>query len=279
MLVIDYTNGWGGFAGAADVKAHGFDGIMRYLSHNPAKDLTAAERDEARAHGLSIGLVFESTARRASEGHDAGRADAVFANARAGALGYPAECTLWYAVDFDAAPSQVQPYFDGIGSEPGRTHAPYGGVRVIDGVSFPGRGWQTVAWSHGRVSARAGLLQSGFHGSYDTNQVLAADYGQWHQQGDDVPLNDADLKAIRGLFTVTDSGGATHDSIIDNWNRLANLEAVAHRDIDVLQPILDQIKADVENPNSGGGAGQITPAQIDAIAKAVLDAEAARLQS
>lgn len=177
--VIDYTTNWGGFASAADIKAHGFAGILRYLSHNPAKDLTPTERDEALAAGLTIGLVWESTANRAGQGQTAGVEDATYANRLADQLGYPKTCTLWYAVDYDADAPAVQPYFDGVASVGGRTHAPYGDVKVIDGVTYPGHGWQTVAWSNHHTSTRAGLIQNSFHGSYDINGVLIADYGQW----------------------------------------------------------------------------------------------------
>lgn len=259
MTVIDYAASWGGFASASDIKAHGFAGVMRYISHDPKKDLTAAERDDVRANGMSIGLVFESTANRAAQGREAGAQDAAFANTRADALGYPAECTLWYAVDFDADAAAVQPYFDGIASAGGRTHAPYGSEKVISGVTYPGHGWQTVAWSHGAISSRAGLLQNGFHGSYDTNQVRVADYGQWKaQEADDMTPDQANtLQEIRNI--------------------VGNLQDVAHRDIDTLQPMIQQVLDDLKNdPSHGGGAGSIDPATA---ATAVANELAKRLAS
>ncbi len=164
----------------AQLTAMGFSGAMRYLSHDSSKDLSITERDNLRAAGFDIGLVCESVANRAAQGYNAGHDDGIFYNAMADSLGYPVTCTLFYAVDFDAAPGQVQPYFDGVAASGGRLEAPYGGIRVIDGVHFRAPyGWQTAAWSGGHVSGRAGLIQDGFYSTYDSNTVLVADFGQW----------------------------------------------------------------------------------------------------
>ncbi len=163
----------------AQLTAMGFSGAMRYGVPNNTKSITAAELANLRSAGFDVGLVYETVANRAAQGAQAGHDDAIKANAFADTLWYPKNCTLWYAVDFDAQPSQVQSYFDGIGSASLRPYAPYGSADVIDGVKYPGIGWQTAAWSKGRVSKRAGLLQNGFHSTYDSNQVLVADFGQW----------------------------------------------------------------------------------------------------
>ncbi len=166
----------------AQLRSMGISGAMRYGVPRNSKSISPTECANLRAAGFDIGLVYETVADRAGQGPEAGREDSAKANAFADSLGYPPTCTLWYAVDFDASPLQVQPYFDGIASLKQRTHAPYGGFRVIEGVSYPGMGWQTVAWSAGKVSKRAGLLQNGlngFHGTYDSNRVIVEDFGQW----------------------------------------------------------------------------------------------------
>src|SRR5437660_2904824 len=81
------------------IKQAGYEGVIRYLSHDPSKDLSGAERDALRAQGLSIALVWETTATRASEGFQAGVQDAHDAETQAAALGYPQICVLFYAVD------------------------------------------------------------------------------------------------------------------------------------------------------------------------------------
>ncbi len=164
----------------AQLTALGFTGVMRYISHDGSKDITAQEIANLRAAGFDIGIVYESTANRSTQGFAAGHDDAVFANTQLDALGYPSNCLVTYAVDFDAQPSQVQPYFDGVAAAQLRPSAPYGSFAVVDGVHCPAPyAWQTAAWSRGRISNRAGLLQDGFHSTYDSNRVLVADFGQW----------------------------------------------------------------------------------------------------
>ncbi len=176
---VDYA--WASFS-PATLRSMGFSGAMRYGVPNNTKSITPVECSNLRVAGFDIGLVWETVANRAAQGFPAGHLDAASANVFADSLGYPATCTLWYAVDFDASPLDVQPYFDGIGSISGRTYAPYGSFSVIEGVHYPGIGWQTAAWSKGKVSKRAGLLQNGFHATYDSNLVLKDDFGQWLAQ-------------------------------------------------------------------------------------------------
>ncbi len=192
---IDYA--WAQFS-PTDLRSMGFSGAMRYGVPGNTKSITAPELAKLRAAGFDVGLVYETVANRAAQGFQAGREDAAAANRFADSLGYPKNCTLWYAVDFDATPLQVQSYFDGVASVVGRVHAPYGGFDVIEGVHYPGMGWQTAAWSAGKVSKRAGLLQNGFHATYDSNAVLVADFGQWKAHGPTiswtvVPVPDAML--------------------------------------------------------------------------------------
>lgn len=122
--------------------------------------------------------------------------------------------------------------------------------------------------SHNNVSLAFGQsTHTDPGGNFPIDQFMA-----YVLEGDDMPLSDADLEKIRGLFTVD-----SHDSIIDNYNRLKNLEAVAHRDLDVLEPEIAEVLAAVkDNPHSGTGAGDIDP---DEAAKAVADLLAQRLES
>ena len=154
-LILDYA--WAKPTPAA-IKAAGYSGVMRYLSPDATKNLTKAEATGLLATGLSIGLVWESTASRAGQGFAAGAADAATAEAQATAIGYPFSAALFYAVDFDAAPAAVAPYFAGIASRAARPVGIYGSARVVEGVSAAWK-WQACAWSAGRVSASAHLYQ------------------------------------------------------------------------------------------------------------------------
>lgn len=135
------------------------DGVLRYVSHEPGKNLTVAEAKTLRAAGKWIALVFEDGAQRALDGAAAGKADAEFANQQADALGYPKDAVIFYAVDFDATPGQVTAYFDGAKSVPGgRPVGAYGSIKIT-GIKLASYNWQTSAWSGGAVDGSANLYQ------------------------------------------------------------------------------------------------------------------------
>ncbi len=144
----------------AAIVAAGYAGVLRYLSHDASKNLSAGERDALLAAGLSIGLVWETTATRAGQGFVAGQQDVQAAEAQADALGYPAGCPIFYAVDFDASVAAVLPYFQGVAGLARRPVGVYGSANIVEGVPVPWK-WQTLAWSHGRVSPQAHIYQSG----------------------------------------------------------------------------------------------------------------------
>jgi hypothetical protein len=143
----------------AAIKAAGYIGAMRYISSGVSgKNLTTGERDRLLSAGLGIGLVWEDSAAKAGQGYFVGLMDGQKANARANDLGYPANCPIFYAVDYDAAAANVVPYFNGVLSAGGRPVGVYGSANVVDGIYVPYK-WQTVAWSHGRVSSQIHLYQ------------------------------------------------------------------------------------------------------------------------
>lgn len=148
----------------AALRRVGAAGAMRYLTRSgPPKRITANEVTQLHAASLSIGLVYEDAAARATEGHAAGGQDAATAAKQALDLGYPQTCPIFYAVDTDVPPEQVFAYFRGISDwRPWHPVGVYGSRAVVDGVLAAGLAvyaWQTVAWSYGRVSPRAHLLQ------------------------------------------------------------------------------------------------------------------------
>lgn len=184
-LVADYAFDRPDPAALASV---GYVGVMRYLcvdnDQTHRKILFADEAAALHAAGLSIGLVWEWYTSRAGEGHGAGAQDAQWANDQADALGVPSDRPIYYAVDYDASPDAVRPYFEGAQSIGRRPVGVYGGINVTENVDVPYR-WQTEAWSHGAVGGRSNLFQRVGHtvpdvgGSYDENVVLSSDFGQW----------------------------------------------------------------------------------------------------
>lgn len=155
ILLLDYA--WQVPSPAAIVAA-GYQGVMRYLSPDVSKNLSAGERDALHKAGLSIGLVWEGAATRAGQGHAAGVADATQAEAQATALGFPAPCPIFFAVDYDTTPAAVAPYFAGVVSVATGAVGVYGSARVIEGTAVAYK-WQSCAWSAGAVSRQAHLYQ------------------------------------------------------------------------------------------------------------------------
>lgn len=172
------------------IKRAGITGVMRYLSTDSSKNLTNSEAKALHAAGLGIGLVYETTANRAAGTEADGRADARDAEAQADALGFPAELPIYYAVDFDATPTQVRAYFKGIRRAAKRPVGVYGGEKIVDASpALAPYAWQTSAWSNGVVSGTANLYQrqtptvsiKGALGGWDEN-VLLKDFGLWTAQ-------------------------------------------------------------------------------------------------
>lgn len=148
-----------------DFKKAGIKFVMRYISHDPGKDLTVAEKDQLFRRGINVGVVYESTAGRALSGFAGGRADALYANARVKALGLDG-IPIYFAVDFDATDAQkptIAAYLSGAGAVLGKHRVGvYGGYHVIKYAAshrvcdwF----WQTYAWSGGLVHPQTHIYQ------------------------------------------------------------------------------------------------------------------------
>ena len=161
---IDYS--WARPGGSAIASA-GKTFIMRYLypDGQGGKGLDLSEVQDARANGLLIGTVFESSGNRALSGFAGGQIDAHTAVAQLSDLGM-ADTVVYLAVDFDPTAAQlvvIGQYLDGAASVLGKDKTGgYGAFSVIDqlcGGVHADYGWQTYAWSHGLVSANANVYQ------------------------------------------------------------------------------------------------------------------------
>lgn len=172
------------------IKAAGYDFICRYLSHQPNKNISADEAAAAQAAGLSIVLVWESTANRALEGFAAGSQDAQSALQVAQSANCSSIPAIYFAVDFDASPAdqaKIDDYLKGAASVLGLQRVGvYGGYWVVKRCFDNGTaawGWQTYAWSGGNWDGRAHLrqIQNGvsFQGmDVDIDEAIDATYGQ-----------------------------------------------------------------------------------------------------
>lgn len=201
-----YDYAWGR-PDPALIVASGRKFACRYLSHDTTgKNLTLDETVKLSAAGLSIVLVFESTAERMLSGLSAGVADAAFARQAAAALGMPGDRPVFFACDFDASSGQqpkIGDYLDGAIMELGRSrvgiYGPYGPVkRTLDAGKIIWA-WQTYAWSGGLWDPRAQIQQYSndhmFDGvQLDYDRATTADYGQWRIG--EITISKADQDAI-----------------------------------------------------------------------------------
>jgi hypothetical protein len=167
----------------AAIKKDGYSFVLGYLSTDASKNMTAARAKALHAAGLSVGVIWETTATRATAGYAAGRADRISAEKQANALGYPTSAALFWACDQQAKPSLVLPYARGWyqAGPRNRPTGPYGDKAVIEAVhaaNLSSFEWQTEAWSGTAVSPQADLYQRvhttrpSLGGGYDEDVLL-----------------------------------------------------------------------------------------------------------
>ncbi len=225
MKGIDFS--WARPGGAA-IKAAGNEFVMRYVPYpgDGGKGLTAAEVEDYRANGLDIGLVFESTAARHLAGFGAGAVDGLQSMKSAKALGFPDDCAVYFAVDFDASADQmtiIDDYQRGAASILTAARVGiYGSYRVIDLTSLSNTTWlwQTYAWSHGQEHPRRhvyqyenGVTLNG--GEVDLCEAYGTEQGLWKAQEEEMGMTAeerADLDAFkRAVFAGKEQPGTDEE--------------------------------------------------------------------
>jgi hypothetical protein len=223
MEVLDYSSG---YPSPAAIRAANYAGVVRYVgTPGRGKNLTRAEAQAMAAAGIPIALVYEDAAGWMRGGKAAGAAAAAAALRDAANCGVEVRC-VYLACDEDVTTQMpaVLACLDGAATVLGLSRTGvYGEADVID-AAVPGRasrGWQTKAWSGGRVSNKAGLLQLlGYRTvggvQCDANTVLKDDWGQWPYQGDDdMPLTQADANLI--IQTLNIGAQASHGAQLDDF--------------------------------------------------------------
>jgi len=177
------------------VKALGYGFCVRYLFGDgtvaSGKGVSKAEAAAIRAAGLGLLVIYESYAGRALEGQTAGVADGKRALAYARAIGFPDNKPIYFAVDIPATAAQqpaIDAYLYGVGSviytARVGVYGSYGVVERCHASGFACWFWQTYAWSAGKVSAHAHLLQYSngqtvAGASVDLNESQQFDFGAW----------------------------------------------------------------------------------------------------
>jgi Rv2525c-like, glycoside hydrolase-like domain/Putative peptidoglycan binding domain len=205
----------------AQLRADGVGFVARYLSTDPSKNLTAAERAALTAAGIAVCVVWETTAGRMLGGPAAGQADARAADAQARACGMPG-IPLYFAADQDFDPDDqpaLHSYLDAAAAVIGRGRTGmYGGYWPLRRAFDAGKityGWQAYAWSRkaagvdpgpGAVEVELGGITYWFDRRAQLRQVAngvhlaglpglevdlddsaAADFGQWPRPAGPLP--------------------------------------------------------------------------------------------
>lgn len=137
-----------------DVKA---SFVIRYLSRYDWKVLTASEYRGYRGAGIDVGLVFEDSATRPSDGYVAGKNDAQVCRLLGSKIGLPDRFPCFWAYDHATGgnASRFEPYAEGFAEVMGgrELSGPYGDFYICS--YFGERGylsWQCTAaysWNDG----------------------------------------------------------------------------------------------------------------------------------
>lgn len=202
----------------ATLVAHGIKFVCRYLSTDPAKDLTAAEVSALHSAGISIVAVWETTGATFLQGYNAGLRDAQAAREAADALGIPKTVPLYYAIDQNVNAggfATVLDYLHGLADAEGSKTlvGVYGNYTVAQAAYAAGFDyvWQTYAWSGGQWSPYAVLRQTDANQSLggadvDLDTAMGASYGQWAPPGDSAPSPPSTAPQARPQLLLGASG-------------------------------------------------------------------------
>jgi hypothetical protein len=104
---------------AQALRQRGMDFVMRYYSHNAAKNLGLAEAQALAAAGLRLGAVWESAGNHAGFfTHTQGQLDGAVACQQARSVAQPDGSAIYFAVDYDPSQAEldgpVADYFAGV---------------------------------------------------------------------------------------------------------------------------------------------------------------------
>jgi hypothetical protein len=166
---------------AACLKQSGINFVFRYYSRTtqlPEKRLTLVEATALSNAGLQIGVVYEDKPTSAAYfSSERGRLDAAGALQAAAALNQPQDSALYFAVDYDARPSEISgpivQYFNGVAEAMSDAGSGYGigvygsgSVCRILGANCPFLSFTWLAEAQGWQGTRT-------YAGWDVKQVIA----------------------------------------------------------------------------------------------------------
>lgn len=202
--------------------------VMRYVPYpgDQGKGLSLGELQDLVAVGLHVGLVFESTASRPLDGHQAGVVDAQTAERALIALQLPPDLPVYFAVDFDAQPFQyelVDSYFRGVASVLGTYRVGvYGGYYVVEHLRTEQLAtwyWQALAWSGGHLSRYAHLYQyqNGVtidNAAVDLNESFGSEQGLYTGESEVTRTEYEDL--VIAVYSGKEEVGLSREKRLEN---------------------------------------------------------------
>jgi hypothetical protein len=169
---------------AACLKQAGIDFVFRYYSlttSQPEKRLTKPEADALSAAGLQLGVVYEDGPTDPSYfSKSRGQQDGKNAYHYASLLQQPTGSAVYFAVDYDASPADVQgpitDYFNGVaqgltaasGGAPSYEIGVYGSGLVCGSIRSNVAG-VTFAW----LAESTGWANSSTYTNWDVKQIVA----------------------------------------------------------------------------------------------------------
>jgi glycoside hydrolase-like protein len=152
----------------ASLRALGCSVVFRYVVPGYAKSLTAAEYAELRAAGITVILIYETSADFMLGGYHSGQRAAIAARSFATSLGAPATAMIFYSLDIGATPQQLDSALSFLDGAASVDPAGKAGVGAYGEYAFVKRaindgyaGWGTVGWSGGQRDPRAIAWQTG----------------------------------------------------------------------------------------------------------------------
>jgi hypothetical protein len=231
---------------ATAFKADGYDFVVRYIDTNQSswKRLSSEEAQIISNAGLEIVSVFERMGDRANINDLSGAADGLVALQAAQDLGQPEGSTIYFAVDYDAQPSDmdsIEAYIRAAAAAtPNYPTGVYGSYAVIEEMKKRGacsHFWQTYAWSGNLLSSSIQIYQ--YRNDINAHGIdvdLDTSYGNegWWNTMPLIPVSDAN-KMI-GLLGEAYKLGVTQIPLPDGTiatvdqaeiHRLANVQRTA----------------------------------------------------
>lgn len=192
------------------------------------KGLTEAEAKIITDAGLRMLTVWETTANRAMGGASSGAEDGEKARSCAEAIHMPTTGIIYFAVDFEAMPTDfptIRAYLKAAREHTGDYEiGVYGSYRVIEDIAKTGickAYWQCVGWSYGKQSSHRNVYQAQWDKTVcgvnvDINECEDLDEaGTWTYQAGKAEEDDMLLRRYDTLDSMPDWAKPTVRKLIE----------------------------------------------------------------